>query len=222
MGILSRFRDIMRSNVNAWFNKEERPDQTIDHYMRTVQRDLGQVKAESTALQTEVSRTKRAWDECRSEVNKLQRYAERSMDNGDEDAALRFLEQKTARAAKEPQLKAAYELASTKAEKMSQLEEKLVADVRQLEVRQTELKRKLADTQAQQRYNEQQAGGASLKQAEAKINQAYDEAVALAELRSEQESDLDELFADLERQMATESPAADPQQELATLKMKVD
>jgi len=212
----------MRSNVNAWFNKEERPDQTIDHYMRTVQHDLGQVKAESAALQTEVSRTKRAWDECRSEVSKLQRYAERSVDNGDEDAALRFLEQKTARAAKEPQLKAAYELASTKAEKMSQLEEKLLADVRQLEVRQTELKRKLADTQAQQRYNEQQAGGASLKQAEAKINQAYDEAVALAELRSEQESDLDELFADLERQMAAESAPADPQQELATLKMKVD
>ena len=225
MGILSRFRDIMRSNVNSWVNKNERPDRSIDEYMRTLQSDLGQVKAETVAMQAEVGRTKRAWDEARSEINKLQRYAERSVENGDEDAALRFLEQKATRAAKEPQLKAAYELASTKAEKMSQMQEKLVADVRQLELRQAELKRKMADARAQQQRNEMNAGGTGLSSfgaAEAKVNQAYDEAMALAELRSEQESDLDELFAELEKQIAAEGATADPQQELAALKTKTE
>ncbi|MFS0724601.1 PspA/IM30 family protein [Paenibacillus sp. 1P07SE] len=220
MGVLSRFRDVMRSNVNAWLNKNDQSDKAIDGYMRTLRSDLGQVRAEASAMQVEVNRAKRALDECRSEIKKLQRYAERSVERGEEDAALRLLEQKAVQTGKEAQLRAAHELAAAKAERMRHMQEKLVADVSQLELRHAELKSKMADARAQQQRNEMQGSG-GFAAAEAKVNQAYDEAMALAELRAEQESDLDELFAELEKQLAAEAEAsADPQQELTALKTK--
>lgn len=47
MSILSRFKDIMASNINALLDKAENPEKMIDQYMRNLQSDLGKVKAET-------------------------------------------------------------------------------------------------------------------------------------------------------------------------------
>ncbi|KAA8755326.1 PspA/IM30 family protein [Paenibacillus sp. UASWS1643] len=231
MGILSRFRDVMKANVNHMLSRAEDPEKSVNEYMRSLSSDLGQVKAETTAVLSDESRAKRALDECSAEVKKLQRYAEKSAESGDEDKARGFLEKKVKLADKLNELQAAYERASAKAKMMKHMNDKLVADLGQLEARHAELKGRMADAKAQQQANERNASAgradAALKAMEDRANQALNEAEALAELRAgAQEDDLDELIAQLERDMNADagnnenaSPSAE--EELAAIQEKL-
>lgn len=231
MGILSRFRDVMKANVNHMLSRAEDPEKSVNEYMRSLGSDLGQVKAETAAVLSDESRAKRALDECSAEVKKLQRYAEKSAESGDEDKARGFLEKKVKLADKLNELQAAYERASAKAKMMKHMNDKLVADLGQLEARHSELKGRIADTKAQQQANERNASAgradAALKAMEDKANQALNEAEALAELRAgAQEDDLDELIAQLERDMNAdagnnESASPSAEEELAAIQEKL-
>lgn len=231
MGILSRFRDVMKANVNHMLLRAEDPEKSVNEYIRSLSSDLGQVKAETAAVLSDESRAKRALDECSTEVKKLQRYAEKSAESGDEDKARGFLEKKVKLADKMNELQAAYERASAKAKMMKHMNDKLVADLGQLEARYAELKGRMADAKAQQQANERNASAGradtALKAMEDKANQALNEAEALAELRAgAQEDDLDELIAQLERDMNADagnnenaSPSAE--EELAAIQEKL-
>ncbi|UPK47066.1 PspA/IM30 family protein [Paenibacillus pabuli] len=232
MGILSRFRDVMKANVNHVLARAQDPEKTVNEYMRSLSSDLGQVKAETAAVLSDESRAKRALDECSAEIKKLQRYAEKSAESGDEDKARGFLEKKAAQTEKRNELQAAYDRASAKAQMMKHMHEKLVADMGQLESRHAELKGRMAAANAQQQANERNASAANasaaLKAMEDKANQALNEAEALAELRAgAQEDDLDVLIAQLEQQMNAEAGnnaqvTPSPEEELALIQKKLE
>lgn len=219
MGILSRFKDIMASNINALMDKAEDPEKTIDIYMRDLNRDLGKVKAETASMLSNERRAKRALDECRSEIRKLQKYAEKAVASGDDEDALKFLERKAIQIEKQNQLQAAYDLTSANALSMKQMQDKIVSDIGQLEERRVELKGKMAATKVQQKLNTTGSSvgtsGSVFDAVEDKVNLAYDEAMALAELRSEPKDDLDDLFDQLEKKTNTNMNTED---ELAAMK----
>lgn len=233
MGILSRFRDVMKANVNHMLSRPGDPEKTVNEYMRSLNSDLGQVKAETAAVLSDENRAKRALDECQAEVNKLQRYAEKSAESGDADKARSFLEKKVKLTGKRNELQAAYDRASAKAQMMKHMNDKLVADLGQLEARHAELKGRMAGAKAQQQSNERNASAgraeSAFKAMEDQANQALNEAEALAELRAgTQEDDLDELIAQLERDMnadagnrekENQAPSAD--EELAAIQEKL-
>ena len=79
MGILSRFKDIMSSNINALFDKMEDPEKMIDQVLRDLESDLGEVKAETAGVMAEEARAQRQLNECQAEVDKLQSYAEKAV-----------------------------------------------------------------------------------------------------------------------------------------------
>lgn len=224
MGILSRFKEIMSSNVHALLDKAEDPSKQVDDYMRKVQRDLAQLKAETASVITAKQRAKRALDECMSEINKLERYAEKSVQSGNDAGAMRFLDMKASLTEKLPQLEAAYEAAVSDAERMQQLQDKLQQDVRALEERHLQLQDKLQTVKRQQ----QTARGKDLSRgdfdaAAEKIDMAYDEAMALAELRSDSADDLDEAFAQLERKrQQSEGQASDSASAVSSTQQELD
>lgn len=232
MGILSRFRDIMKVNINGLLERTEDPEQMIDEYMRNLHRDLGQVKAETAAVLAEESRAKRALEECVAEVRKLQRYAEKAVESGDDEGALKFLERKARQTEQLNALQTAYEQASANASKMKHMQDKLLSDLSGLEARRVELKVKLADAEAQQRKNAGSAsvGGvnAAFSAMEEQADQALNEALALAELRAgAREDDLDELIAQLEKGTDAHKGTAphagtNPEDELAAIKAKLN
>ncbi|MEK8127152.1 PspA/IM30 family protein [Paenibacillus filicis] len=222
MGILARFREIMASNIHALLDKTEDPERTIDDFMRGLNRDLGQVKAETASVLADERRTKRALDDCQAEIAKLQRYAEKAVEAGNDGEARKFLERKVPLAEKEASLQAAYDLAASNAASMKRIQDKLISDIGQLEARQAELKGKLAATRVQQRINAagSSVGGqdAAFQAAEEKVNSAYEEAMALAELRGGQKDDLDELLAQYDRDTDKGTDTGD---ELAAIKEKL-
>ena len=50
MGILDRFGDIIKANVNAVLDKMEDPAKMIDQYLRDMMEDLAEVKREKHAI----------------------------------------------------------------------------------------------------------------------------------------------------------------------------
>ncbi|MGQ3479731.1 PspA/IM30 family protein [Paenibacillus sp. TY11] len=215
MGILSRFRDIMRVSVNALLDKVKDPEKTIDDYMRNLNSDLGKVKAETASVLADERRAKRALDECKAEIKKLQHYASKSVEAGNDEEARKFLERKVTQAEKMQPLQTSYDLASANAENMKQMQDKLLSDIGQLEMRRTELKGKMAVAKAQQTLNSMGSKNSAFEVMEEKVNRAYDEAMAIAELRTGTKDDLDALLAQYERSTNAED-------DLAAIKEKIN
>jgi phage shock protein A len=229
MGILSRLRDIMKVNVNSLVERNDDPEKTIDEYMRVMNSHLGEVKAETASLLADERRAKTLLDECSTEIKKLQRYAEKSVEANNEDDALKFLERKAKLGERLSELQAAYDLVSSNAANMKQMQDKLVSDLGQLEARRIELKGKLAAAKLQQGVNSGRSSSSdvqtSFQAMEELADRALNEAEALAELRAGvKEDDLDTLIAQLEKNPEVHANTASPskpEDELAAIQAKI-
>lgn len=218
MGILTRFKDIMASNINALLDKAEDPEKMIDQCLRNLNSDLGKVKSETATIMAEEQRAKRSYDECSADVEKMQRYAVKALEANNEADAKKFLEQKVTLSNKLEGLKQAYDLAAANAAHMREMHDKLVADINELESRKEMIKGKMAVAKTQERINNL---GSSVSDAnnsisafermEEKANQALDKANAMAELNKGADSGI----KDLEAKYASSSTVDD---ELAALK----
>ena len=191
MGILTRFKDIMSSNINALLDKASDPAKMIDQCLRNLQDDLGKVKAETAGIMAEETRAKRALDENAAEIAKLQDYAEKAVGAGNDDDARTFLGKKAALVEKQAAFQQAYDLAADNASKMRQMHDKLTAQIQELESRRDTVKAKVAVAKAQERVNKMDTkmGNAqgnldSFARMEAKADNMLDRANAMAELNA--------------------------------------
>ena len=195
-GIIKRFKDIMSSNINALLDKAEDPAKIINQYLRNLESDLGNVKAETASVMAEEKRSKRALDECNEQINKMQRYAEKALIAGNESDAKTFLEKKTQLSKNQQSLQQSYDIAADNAVKMRSMHDKLVKDIGELNARREQLKAKLAVAKTQERLNKigSSVDGAkgslsAFDKMEDKINRQLDEANAMAELNSSNKED---------------------------------
>ncbi|HLR79426.1 MAG TPA: PspA/IM30 family protein [Bacillota bacterium] len=200
MGILARFKDIMSSNFHALLDKAENPEKMVDQYLRNLQRDLGKVKSETATIMVEEKRAKRAVEECKEDIEKMQNYALKALEAGNENDARKFLEKKASLVEKEAELQAAYEVAASNTVQMRQMHDKLVEDIGTLEARRSLIKGKAAMVKTKQRMNEigTSVGGmnrsiSAFERMEDKVNQSLDEANALAELNEGPTDDIKHL-----------------------------
>lgn len=195
-GIIARFKDIMSSNINALLDKAEDPAKIINQYLRNLESDLGNVKAETASVMAEEKRSKRALDECNEQINKMQRYAEKALIAGNESDAKTFLEKKTQLSKNQQSLQQSYDIAADNAVKMRSMHDKLVKDIGELNARREQLKAKLAVAKTQERLNKigSSVDGAkgslsAFDKMEDKINRQLDEANVMAELNSSNKED---------------------------------
>lgn len=219
MGILTRFRDIMSSNINALLDKAEDPEKMIDQCLRNLNTDLGKVKSETAAIMAEEQRAKRALDDCNADIAKMQAYAVKALEASSDDDARKFLEQKATLSARQPGLQEAYDLAHTNATHMREMHDKLVDDIRELEARKDMIKGKLAVAKTQERINKMESSVAnandsiaSFHRYEEMADKALDKANAMAELNH---SSKEQTIEDLTKKYTAEANVDD---ELAALK----
>ena len=201
MGILTRFKDIMSSNINALLDKAEDPEKMIEQCLRNLNSDLGKVKSETAVVMAEEQRSKRELDECTAEIEKMQQYAVKALEAGNENDARKFLEKKGSLTSKQQGLQQAYEMASTNAANMRAMHDKLVNDISELESRKEMIKGKMAVAKTQERLNKMTSnlnGNSSIsafERMEAKANAAMDKANAMAELNAGPKDSIDDLTA---------------------------
>lgn len=191
MGVLTRFKDIMSSNINAMLDKAEDPGKMIDQCIRNLNSDLGKVKSETATVMAEEQRAKRSLDECNKEIETMQSYAVKALEANNESDARKFLEQKGKLSEKLNSLQQSYELAERNASNMRLMHDKLVADIGELESRKDMIKGKLAVAKTQERINKigssvnsANNSMSSFQRYEDLANNALDKANAMAELNS--------------------------------------
>lgn len=225
MGIIKRFADIMTANINALLEKAEDPEKMIDQYLRNLESDLGNVKAETAAIMAEEKKAKRELDECDEDIAKLQTYAERAVLAGKDEDAKAFLTQKAALTEKRAGLEQAYTLAAANATKMRQMHDKLVGDIASLNARRDAIRAKVKVAKTQEKVNKITSSikgvaenMSAFDKMEAKANELLDKANAMAELNGVDEAvavaaDVESLMAEYDAQ-----PSAKVDDELAALK----
>ena len=219
MGILARFSDIIKANVNAVIDKMEDPSKMIDQYLRDMMEDLAEVKRETAGVMAEEKRTKRLVDENDAEVAKYAEYAKKALQAGNEEDARVFIGKKQALEASGAGLKTAYATANANAVKMRQMHDKLTADIEALKARRDMIKAKVAVAKTQKTLNEvassvgkSEGAMSAFERMEDKADRMLDEATAMSELNTEP---IDEAKA-LEEKYASGGASVDD--ELAEMK----
>lgn len=218
MSIIGRFKDIMSANINALLDKAENPEKMADQYLRNMNSDLAKVKAETAAVMAEEQRAKREYHECQADMEKMESYAMKALQAGNESDARKFLERKTSLESKLSELQAANQIAATNAAQMRKMHDKLVSDIGELEI-----KAKWAVAKTQERINKLGASVSSTSQSmsafgrmEDKVNKALDQANAMAELNSVPQDDMADLTAKYDT-----GGSSQVDDELAALKAKM-
>lgn len=222
MGILSRFKEIMSSNINAILDKYEDPSKMVDQLLRNLNDDLGKVKAETAGVMADEARARRDLDECQKEIDKLQSYAEKAVVNGNDEDAKAFLKKKSQMADKHASLKQAYDLAADNSFKMKQMHDKLVEQINDLNSRRDTIKAKVAVAKTQEKINKigDSVGAAkgnisAFDRMEDKANRMLDQANAMSELNKGTDASLDDLKSKYDKD------TSDVEDELSALKAKL-
>ena len=224
MGMLDRFADIIKANINDLLDKAEDPSKMIDQYLRDLTENLAEVKRETAGVMAEEARTKRLVDENASDIAKYDGLARKALSAGNEDDARTFLSKKQELEAKAASLKTTFDAAHENAAKMRQMHDKLVGDIELLNGRREAIKAKVAVAQTQDKVNEFSAGAnkaagavSAFDRKEAKADQMLDRANAMHELSQQP---VDEAAA-LEAKYAAAGTDAAVDDELAKLKKEM-
>ena len=224
MGMLDRFADIIKANINDLLDKCEDPAKMIDQYLRDLTEDLAEVKQETAGVMAEETRTKRLVDENAAEVAKYDDLARKALAAGNEDDARTFLAKKQQLDARSASLRESYAAACANAAKMRQMYDKLVSDIEELNSRREAVKAKVAVARTQDRVNSIASGADKAADAmgafarmEAKADGMLDRSNALSELNAKPVDDA----AALEAKYAAAGNDAAVDDELARLKAEM-
>jgi Phage shock protein A (IM30), suppresses sigma54-dependent transcription len=192
MGILSRFKDIMAANINAMLDKMEDPEKMIDQCLRNLNSDLAKVKSETAGVMAQEKACKRDLTACENDIAKMQNYAIKALEAGNEEDARKFLAEKAKLTAKLAGLQDNYTIAAENAQKMRDMHTKLTHDIEELESRREMIKSKIAVANAQEKINKMTSDVsgandsiASFERLEALANKKLDKAQAEAELNAQ-------------------------------------
>ena len=227
MSILSRFQDIISSNVNALLDRMEDPEKMIDQYLRNMLKDLAEVKKNTASVMAEESRTKRLVDDNEAEVQKYHNFAKKAISAGNDDDARVFLAKKQELEDIGVNLAKTYAIAHENASKMRQMHDKLASDINQLKQRQAMLKAQISVANTKERMNQindksgrGRGGVDSFNRLEEKVARRLDEASAVSELNEgpvDEASNLAEKYAS-----GNSSPAVDDELERLKAEMGLE
>ncbi len=216
MSILSRFKEIIASNLNAMLDKAEDPQKMIEQYLKDLTADLAEVKRETASVMADEAKAKRNLVANQEEVEKYTQLAKKALEAGDEANAKLFIKKKQGLEEVGESLQQVYDVAASNSQKMRQMHDKLVNDLNELHTRKAAIEAKIKIAEAQKKVNEA-AGANAGNKAEASLN-------AFARMEEKVDHMLDEAnaMADLTMERTDETVAAEARYYEAVSNSKVD
>lgn len=227
MGILARFGDIMRANINDLLTGAENKnaEKLLNQYLRDAREDYAQVRNETASVMAEETAAKRRLDELNDQMARYERYAQAAVQAGNDADALKFLEAKGQLQPKKTDAEAAYAQAQANSERMRQMTQKLLTDIQEAESKIGELKAKLRIAESKekmQQLTEKIGGGSALGNFDSladSIQKRIDAADAREALDAEFAGDRE--LDDLEKKYAGTDGGPSAQKELDALKARM-
>ena len=153
MGILSRFSEIMKSNINALLDRAEDPEKMADQMLRNTREQFAEVKAQTASVMADAAKANRDAADCQADIARYQKAAENALISRNDGDAKKLIAQKQKLEEKYKALQQAADLANANADKMRQMYDKLASDIETLEARKDAIKAKTAAAKAQQSIN---------------------------------------------------------------------
>lgn len=226
MGILSRFGDIMRANINDLLTGAENKnaEKLLNQYLRDAREDYAQVRNETASVMAEEAAAKRRLDEINDQMTRYERYAQAAVQAGNDADALKFLEAKGQLQPKKTDAEAAYAQAQANSERMRQMTQKLLTDIQEAESKIGELKAKLRIAESKEKMQQltEKIGGNALGNFDSlagSIQKRIDAADAKEALDAELAGDRE--LDDLEKKYANADGGPSAQSELEVLKARM-
>lgn len=188
MGIIARFADIIKANVNDLIDKCEDPAKMIDQCLRDLAKDLAEVKKDTAVIMAEESRAQRNVDKYTTLVKQYTAAAEKALMAGNEADAATLLTSKQENEALLTTATAQLNMAKQNAAKMRQMYNKLCKDMESLNARRENIKAQASMAKAQQKINSMSAVASAqattdkFARMEAKAQKMLDQANAEAQL----------------------------------------
>lgn len=226
MGILARFGDIMRANINDLLTGAENKnaEKLLNQYLRDAREDYAQVRNETASVMAEETAAKRRLDELNDQMARYERYAQAAVQSGNDADALKFLEAKGQLQAQKEDAETAYAQAQVNSEHMRQMTKKLLADIQEAESKIGELKAKLRIAESKEKMQQltEKIGGSALGNFDSlagSIQKRIDAADAKEALDAELAGDRE--LDDLEKKYANADGGPSAQRELEALKARM-
>ena len=226
MGILARFGDIMRANINDLLTGAENKnaEKLLNQYLRDAREDYAQVRNETASVMAEETAAKRRLDELNDQMARYERYAQAAVQAGNDADALKFLEAKGQLQPKKKDAETAYAQAQVNSEHMRQMTKKLLADIQEAESKIGELKAKLRIAESKEKMQQltEKIGGSALGNFDSladSIQKRIDAADAKEALDAEFAGDRE--LDDLEKKYAGTDGSPSAQKELEALKARM-
>lgn len=223
MGIISRFTEIMKSNINAQLDKCEDPSKMIDQTLRELKENFAEVKKETAGVMAAEKEANRAVQECEEQIRKYNRAAENALRAGNEEDARTILARKQPFVDNLVDLKKTQTVAKENSDKMRQMYNKLANDIQMLETKRNGIKATVAAAKTQEKMNKISSGSkrsmASLEtfdRMEDKANRMLDSAMAEADLTADMDAG-----SDLVNKYASGESSSTVDDELAAMKTKL-
>ena len=197
MGIISRFKSIMESNINATLDKLEDPSKLVDQALRDLNEDLVKVKKETASVMAEEKRCQRAVIELNNEMDNYNKAIKASLLAGNEDDARVLIAKKNEKQVELDSTNQALKVAQANSQKMRDMHDKLVSDINTLNRRRQKIKSQVAMAEVQKRVNKVSSSintASSLDQfsrMEAKAQNMLDSALSEAELNAQKDDTQD-------------------------------
>lgn len=227
MGMLDRFTDIMKANVNAVLSKMEdaNANKLLEQYIRETRESLGKVKAETAAIMADEMSALRKLDQQKEEIQKFESYAMKAVEAGNDTDARKFLTHKVQLTEKLADLEQNYARAAENSKKMKEMAQKLSGDLVAYEGKLKELKMNIHFAEQQEKMNTMNTGAGSLSKFDemaAKVQKRVDAAAAAVQLEKELSSNtaIDELVKKYESGSSTQGQSIED--ELLALKSKMN
>ncbi|WP_286638151.1 PspA/IM30 family protein [Faecalibaculum rodentium] len=196
MGILSRFSEIMKSNINALLDRAEDPEKMADQMLRNTREQFAEVKAQTASVMADAAKANRDAADCQADIARYQKAVENALISRNEGDAKKLIAQKQKLEEKYKALQQAADLANANADKMRQMYDKLASDIETLETRKDAIKAKTAAAKAQQSINRLVSGlpdtNSSLEafdRMDARASKQLDAAMAEAQLNETSSSE---------------------------------
>ncbi len=201
MGIVKRFSNIVKANVNCLLDRVESPDKMIDQVIRNVESDLTTVRKETASVMVIAKQADRRVESCKAEIDEMNTLAKKAVDSGNDSDARAFLEKKVFLMDQLESLNQAKVAADGNAAKMKEMHAKLSADYEMLASKSTLLKAKSAVARTRAKMSGFILSGEKsyasnvreFERAESKIDEMLDLADASDALEAESGSPVTEL-----------------------------
>lgn len=223
MGIISRFTEIMKSNINAQLDKCEDPSKMIDQTLRELKENFAEVKKETAGVIAAEKEADRAVQECEEQIRKYNLAAENALKANNEEDARTIFSRKQPFVDNLVNLKKTQAVAKENSDKMRQMYNKLANDIQMLETKRNGIKATVAAAKTQEKMNKISSGSkrsmASLEtfdRMEDKANRMLDSAMAEAELSADMDAG-----NDLVNKYVSGESSSTVDDELAAMKTKL-